>query len=72
MQNAFMDSSNGIKDLKIEIEGVRKMIEQLDDHAGYRSAIEILFKSANRLIAEAEASDRERQSLLDELRQLES
>ena len=72
MQNAFMDCSNEIEDLKIKMEIVREMIEQLEDHAGHRSAIEILFKSANRLIAESEASDKEHQHLLDELYRLES
>jgi hypothetical protein len=70
-QNAFMDSSQEIEDCKMQIELARKMIEQLEDNAEYRSATDILFRSADRLLAEFEATNSERQYLLDEIERLE-
>ena len=67
-----MDSSQEIEDCKMQIELARKMIEQLEDNAEYRSATDILFRLSDRLLAESEATNSERQYLLDEIERLES
>ena len=68
----FMDISQEIEDCKIQVELARKMIEQLEDNAEYRSATDILFRLAGKLLAESEATNTERQYLLDEIEQLGS
>jgi EAL domain-containing protein (putative c-di-GMP-specific phosphodiesterase class I) len=67
MQNAGMYSPNSVEDAKKQVKLVREMIEQLEDNPEHRSAIEILFKSAERLIAELEAGEIENKNLLDEI-----